>query len=97
MLPQTTQWRNAVLLRNARVSGSDGEPVDVQLEHGAIAAIGALPAKGESIDLDGRWLSPGLWDNHVHFTQWTLSQQRLDVSEATSARHTAQLLSLIHI
>ena len=84
-----------MLLRNARISGSDGEPVDVSIFGGVIDDIGMLDSmlgRGESIDLEGRWVSPGLWDNHVHFTQWTLAQQRLDISEATSARHAAQLI-----
>jgi predicted amidohydrolase YtcJ len=86
-----------MLLRNARVSGSDGEPVDILPINGMIASIaptrtGAASRDGRGIDLEGRWVSPGLWDNHVHFSQYTLMQQRLDVSSATSARETAALV-----
>lgn len=48
--------------------------------------------EGESVDLDGRWLQPGLWDSHVHFGQWTLLSRRLDLSSANSAAATAALV-----
>ncbi len=32
------------------------------------------------VDLDGRWLLPGLWDEHVHLDQWALVRRRLDVA-----------------
>ena len=38
----------------------------------------------EEVDADGRWCAPGLWDQHVHFTQWTLASQRLDLAPARS-------------
>jgi predicted amidohydrolase YtcJ len=82
-----------MLLRNARVSGGPGEPVDVRVENGVITQIGALGGSGdEARDLGGRWLSPGLWDNHVHFSQWALVQQRLDVSTAGSAREAVAMV-----
>ena len=80
-------------LSNARV-GSD--LVDVTIVDGVITALapaGTSAAAGESVDLDGRWLSPGLWDNHVHASQWALVQKRLDVSASTSARHAADLVA----
>ena len=69
-----------MLLSNARVGES---LVDVLITDGVIASI--TPATDLGRDLGGRWLSPGLWDNHVHFSQWSLLQQRLDVSAAASA------------
>jgi len=73
----------------------NGQLVDVAVEAGVITAI--TPATTSSSDrggsdLGGRWISPGLWDNHVHFSQWALVQQRLDVSGATSAREAAELV-----
>jgi len=76
-----------MLLSSARVGSS---LVDVLIEDGVIASI--TPATSAGRDLGGRWLSPGLWDNHVHFSQWSLIQQRLDVSAATSASHAASLV-----
>jgi predicted amidohydrolase YtcJ len=85
------------VLRNARVSGGSGESVDVRIENGVIVEIGpsaaSAAAPGEVRDLGGRWLSPGLWDNHVHFSQWALVQQRLDISTASSAAHAATMVA----
>jgi predicted amidohydrolase YtcJ len=83
-------------LSNARV-GAD--VVDVRIDDGVITAIGDLgaadPADGDRVDLGGRWLTPGLWDNHVHFSQWSLQSQRLDVSPARSAAETAHRISAV--
>jgi predicted amidohydrolase YtcJ len=46
----------------------------------------------EEYDADGRWCAPGLWDQHVHFTQWTLASQRLDLAPARSPE---QILALV--
>jgi predicted amidohydrolase YtcJ len=81
-----------MLLRNARVSGSAGELVDILPINGMIASISPAAGGDRGLDLEGRWVSPGLWDNHVHFSQYALMQQRLDVSSATSARETAELV-----
>jgi len=82
-----------MILRNARLA--DGSTVDIQITDGIISAIApALADAGlEVIDLEGRWVSPGLWDNHVHFSQYALVQQRLDLSSASSARETADLVA----
>lgn len=76
-----------MLLSNARVGG---RVVDVRIENGVIADIGSI-GTGD-VDLAERFLIPGLWDHHVHFTQWALSSQRLDVSVATSAAHAAAIV-----
>lgn len=76
-----------MILSNARM---DDRLVDVRIENGIIAEIGSIAEPGD--DLGGRWLIPGLWDEHVHFTQWTLSSQRVDVSHATSAAHAAEII-----
>ncbi|CAN5118406.1 amidohydrolase family protein [soil metagenome] len=84
---------SSLVLRNARVVGGPKNPVDVAITDGVIATIGAADAAGQSLDLDGRYLSPGLWDNHVHFTQWSLVRTRLDVAESESAAHAARLVA----
>ncbi|TNM61162.1 amidohydrolase family protein [Streptomyces sp. NP160] len=69
----------------------DGGLVDVLLAGGAVASTsptgtttpGATPDR--VVDLDGRWLLPGLWDEHVHLGQWAQVRRRLDVSTATTA------------
>jgi predicted amidohydrolase YtcJ len=75
-----------VILRNARVGD---RLTDLFVTDGIISADGS----GETLDLDGRWVVPGLWDNHVHFSQWALVSQRLDVSAASSALHAARLVA----
>jgi predicted amidohydrolase YtcJ len=77
----------AILLRNARVGGA---LVDIEIASGIITGLSPALASG-GIDLEGRWVAPGLWDNHVHFTQWALTRQRLDLSGGASAAETAAL------
>ncbi|WP_130178818.1 amidohydrolase [Cryobacterium sp. SO1] len=88
----------SLLLRNGRLPGSD-ELVDVRIDDGQITSIGYLAADAgrsptiRTEDLRERWIIPGLWDNHVHFSQWAQTSRRLDVSEATSAHAAAQLVA----
>ncbi|MEP6478606.1 MAG: amidohydrolase [Rhodoglobus sp.] len=77
-----------MLLRNGTVGG---ERVDLRIVNGLIAEIGSI--EGAGIDLGGRYVSPGLWDNHVHFSQWALNSRRLDVSAATSAAEAASMVA----
>lgn len=77
------------------------EPVDVLLQDGAVAAVTPSPSTTTSttptttpagalvVDLEGRWLLPGLWDEHVHLGQWAQVRRRLDVSAAASAAEAA--------
>jgi len=93
----------SLLLRGARVvplTGDEpagtGEPVDVLVVDGDVTEVG--PALGrpdgvEEVAADGRWLIPGLWDQHVHLGQWTLSQQRVDTSLLGSPEHAVALVS----
>lgn len=79
-------------LRNARRYGSN-DLIDVHISDGRIARIepsgsaagGSTPDTGEAIDLDGRYIGPGLWDNHVHFTQWVIQSRRIDLARTASA------------
>ncbi|MDQ7992469.1 MAG: amidohydrolase [Propionicimonas sp.] len=83
-----------LVLRNVRLVGGPAGPVDVGLRDGLVAAIGVdLPADtaGE-LDLDGRWLLPGLADRHVHLLQWAKASRRLDLSAAGSAAEVAGLV-----
>ena len=80
-----------MILRDARIGS---RVVDLRIDGGLIAEIGDIPATDdESVDLEGRWLTPGLWDHHVHFSQWAMQSQRLDVSSAGSAAETARLIA----
>lgn len=87
-----------MLLRNARIVGEAGELVDIVITAGEISGIvpagtSVADATTDSHDLAGRWVGPGLWDNHVHFSQWALVQQRLDLAHTTSARECADVVS----
>jgi predicted amidohydrolase YtcJ len=83
-----------LVLRAARL---DGRLVDIHVGAGRIAAIrthqpGAR-SRGLAVDLDGRAVQPGLWDNHVHFDQWAIARRRLDLAPARSAREAAGLVA----
>lgn len=84
-----------LLLRNGRLPGSD-ELVDVEIVAGTIRRIGyidlAHPAT-RTVNLGERWIIPGLWDNHVHFSQWAQTARRLDVSAAASAAEAAWVVA----
>ncbi|MHA7143845.1 amidohydrolase [Arthrobacter sp. TmT3-37] len=84
-----------VLLRSARLVGTPGEPVDLLVEDGIVTAVreGLESGSARTVDLGGRWVSPGLWDSHVHMGQWALMRQRLDLSPATSAAGAAALVA----
>ncbi len=83
-------------LRGARIPGHDG-PVDLIVDDGMITSVtpaGRAPlGAAEQLSVDGRWIVPGLWDNHVHFTQWARTSRRIDVSDAGSADQAARLVS----
>ena len=83
----------SLLIRRARLvpigptAAPPEHPVDVLVEDGLVTTVAAqLDARPgvEEDDADGRWCAPGLWDQHVHFTQWTLASQRLDLAPARS-------------
>ncbi|GAA4555240.1 amidohydrolase [Pseudonocardia xishanensis] len=76
-------------LRAARV---DGAVVDLTLAGGLITAI-RPHEPGPGLDLGGRTVVPGLWDNHVHFDQWALARQRLDLSAVGSAAEAVALVA----
>lgn len=85
----------SLLLREARLPDRDGT-FDLLVVDGAIRAIapaGRLSDRdAEPLSLDGRWVVPGLWDNHVHFSQWARTARRLELSDAGSATHAARLV-----
>jgi predicted amidohydrolase YtcJ len=85
----------SLLLEGGRLPG--GLAADVLLDDGAIAWVGEpgeAPASvaARRVALDGRFLIPGLWDKHVHATQWALVSRRLDVSAASSAAEAAGIV-----
>ncbi|GAA1505754.1 amidohydrolase [Agromyces terreus] len=89
-----------VLLAGARLPGVDGRH-DLLLAGGVVASI--VPAAGAArpieasavrrVDLDGRFVVPGLHDRHVHASQWAMVSRRLDLSGADSAAEAAALVA----
>lgn len=89
-------------ITRARVSGAGREflpvdgPVDVFVADGRIidiAPAGVLRPRGDVLDADGAWLIAGLWDHHVHVTQWALVAQRQALGHAESAAHAARIMA----
>ncbi len=86
-------------IRNARPLGGH-DPIDLIVDDGIITAI--LPAGIEAVDasdldLGGRFIMPGLWDEHVHLTQWAQHRRRIDLGAAVSAAEAAAIVrSSIH-
>ncbi len=78
----------SVLLRRARVvpvgaTPAPQDPTDVLVTDGRVVETGPRLRRPEGVEeheADGRWLIPGLWDQHVHLGQWTMSSQRLDLT-----------------
>ncbi|CAM3226176.1 amidohydrolase [Tsukamurella hominis] len=80
-------------LARARIDGD--ALVDVDIAGGRIAALspaGATRPAGDVLDLDGRRLIPGLWDEHVHVRTWAVSTRRIDVRSATGPEEVAALV-----
>jgi cytosine deaminase len=56
-----------LILKNARLTGSETELTDIGIAGGRIAAIApGLAAESETIDLAGRLVSPGFVETHIH-------------------------------
>ncbi len=89
-----TPGRGALLVRNARLVPLDGPPaadadppVDLRLADGLVVETGpGLASRGESeLDAAGHWVIPGLWDQHVHFTQAARAARWFDLNNCASA------------
>jgi len=81
-------------LRGAR-RYDGGEPIDVVVRDGVIAELGpagAVAPAGEVVDAGGRWIGPGLWDAHVHFTQHVIRRRRIDLTETRSAEDVLEIV-----
>ena len=81
-------------IRNARPLGGH-DPIDLIVDAGLITAIlpaGIEAAGPDDLDLAGRFIMPGLWDEHVHLTQWAQHRRRIDLSGAESAAEAAAIV-----
>ena len=87
------------LIRGARPvplgSASPGDVVDIRVEDGFVreARPGLRPQPNDEVfEGDGRWLVPGLWDEHVHMRQWAETKVRVDVSGTSSPGQVARII-----
>ena len=56
-----------LILRNARLIGAEQETTDIGIMGGKIAEVRpGFAAEGETMDLQGRLVSPGLIETHIH-------------------------------
>jgi len=80
----------SLTLTNARIPGERGlmgSLINVVIKNGYIADIEFVGAtglitldaqfEGDTIDLGGRYLIPGLWDAHTRFTPWAIKRAGL--------------------
>ncbi|MGL5406356.1 MAG: amidohydrolase [Propionibacteriaceae bacterium] len=76
---------------NARLPDGDMLPC-LLIDNGRLFIDKSNP-QAEQVDAAGRFIIPGLWDQHVHFSQWAMYSHRLDLSSARSAAEVASLCS----
>lgn len=80
------------LIRNVRIvrkKSSDQTLVDLRLSQAGVSEIAPNleTILGEQvIDAAGRWIIPGLWDQHVHMGMWSETADRLNLTDSMSAR-----------
>lgn len=70
--------------------------VDLRIRDGVVEEVGAdLRAEdaGQVVDADGRWAIPGLWDAHIHMTQWARTLSRLDLSSTRNPEDVLRAVS----
>ncbi len=71
---------------------------DILIRSGAIVAVAPtgsieVGVPVPIVDAQGRWAIPGLWDQHVHMTQWALSYNRLDTGPAQSSAQACAMVA----
>ncbi len=86
---------STTLFRRARLP-SDAPLQDVLITSGRVTRIGDVDTSqgiDEVVDVDGRFVLPGLWDHHVHFDQWAQVSARVDLSAARTAADAAHVMA----
>ncbi|MDV8149891.1 amidohydrolase [Arthrobacter sp. B10-11] len=82
-----------LVLASVRQPGETGSS-DLHIARGIVTRVTAAEERPDNasdlagvrvVDLAGRYVIPGLWDEHVHMTQWAMAANRIDLSHAGSA------------
>jgi cytosine deaminase len=87
------------VLRNARIAGDgpDDPLKDIGVKDGTIAAVErGLAADGETIDAQGRLVSPGLVESHFHLDKARIVDRCEPPSERRSTDHMARTAAIKH-
>ncbi|WP_404381852.1 amidohydrolase family protein [Knoellia locipacati] len=92
---------SSLLIRQARivpVAGAAAPPgaVDLRIVGDRVVEVAPAlrPAASEEVlEAEGRWLLPGLWDQHVHLGQWAANASRLDLSSTSSPEDAVRLVA----
>lgn len=76
-----------MFIRQARIVGSAGEPVDILIDGAQVREVlaGIREHSVQIVEGDGRWVLPGLWDKHVHLGQWASARRSIDLQQTRSA------------
>lgn len=95
-----TLARVSLVLRRVRPvpigTPAPDQPVDVLIEDGRVVEVGpsiARPPGADEVDAEGRWLLPGLWDQHVHLGQWAGINSRVDLARAASPEEAVSMVA----
>ncbi|WP_082569444.1 amidohydrolase [Knoellia sp. Soil729] len=91
----------SLLIRQTRVVPIGGRPapagpVDVRVVGDRVVDVAPQVTPSgddEVLDGQGRWLMPGLWDQHVHMGQWAATANRLDLSSTRSPDEAVRLVA----
>lgn len=90
---------HALFIENARIVGVDDASnavlTNLRILNGFVIEVGAElspRADEELLHGDGRWIIPGLWDEHVHMGQWVQMSARLDLAKTLSS---TEVLSVV--
>lgn len=92
---------SSLFIRQARIVPVGGRPaparpVDLRISDDRVIEVAPTlrpSSADEVLDADGRWLIPGLWDQHVHLGQWAATAGRLDLSHTTSPQDAVRFIA----
>lgn len=75
-----------LILENARLPDSTGDTVEIGISDGRITTIESdLSADGRRIDLEGRLVSPGFVETHIHLDKSCILDRCANVSDLNAA------------